>query len=335
MDYLSAAEFLHVGSLVIDDIQDESNTRRGGPSAHLMYGIPTAINSGTYAYFSIYYAIAGLKVTPEVRNLVYKEFFLTMRAGHLGQALDINGLDHLMDAVIESSNGELIRSRVLATHRLKTAAPAGSLARTGVYVGNGTEAQADAIGHYFESVGTAFQIMDDVLNLRGLITNVRTPLDLAWRASCDGCCGGAHAADCRQEGWCCTEGPWRGHQGWQGDVPRRAGGVAPAQGRDEEAVGDGAWGHLWQWRKLWCLLTFPRLRRACVCCAQIKSKPEDQSVINACIAKMEECGAIQACVDEAMTIVEDAWRKLDPIVPDSFYKIMLRAFGWFVVERKI
>lgn len=42
----------------------------------------------------------------------------------------------------------------------------------------------------------------------------------------------------------------------------------------------------------------------------------------------------QVCMDEAMAIVEDAWATLDPIVPDSFSKIMLRAFGWFVVERK-
>lgn len=67
---------------------------------------------------------------------------------------------------------------------------------------------------------------------------------------------------------------------------------------------------------------------------QIKSKPQSQAVINECIAKLEKYGAIQACVDEAMAMVEAAWQALDPLVPDSFYKIMLRAFGWFVVERK-
>ena len=36
---------------IIDDIQDNSLLRRGGPCAHVTYGIPTAINAGTAAYF--------------------------------------------------------------------------------------------------------------------------------------------------------------------------------------------------------------------------------------------------------------------------------------------
>ena len=40
------SEFL----LYLDD-QDNSALRRGGPSAHLLFGVPTAINAGTAAYF--------------------------------------------------------------------------------------------------------------------------------------------------------------------------------------------------------------------------------------------------------------------------------------------
>jgi geranylgeranyl pyrophosphate synthase len=50
---------------------------------------------------------------------------------------------------------------------LKTAAPAGALARMGALSGGGTEAQIEAVGAFFESLGLAFQLIDDVLNLRG------------------------------------------------------------------------------------------------------------------------------------------------------------------------
>ncbi|XP_035712142.1 geranylgeranyl pyrophosphate synthase isoform X2 [Folsomia candida] len=42
---------LHTGSLMIDDIQDHSQLRRGKPAAHVVYGIPLSINAANYAYF--------------------------------------------------------------------------------------------------------------------------------------------------------------------------------------------------------------------------------------------------------------------------------------------
>ena len=48
---------------------------------------------------------------------------------------------------------------------------------------------------------------------------------------------------------------------------------------------------------------------------------------------LEECGALQACEAEAERLVEEAWSVLDPLVPDSLAKLMLRAFGWFVLAR--
>lgn len=84
-----------------------------------------------------------------------------LRAGHAGQALDIAGLGYCMDDVIARGDTALAEARILAIHRLKTAVPAASLARMGALVGGGSEAQIEAIGRYYESVGLAFQIMDD------------------------------------------------------------------------------------------------------------------------------------------------------------------------------
>ena len=38
-------ELLHAGSLVIDDIEDDSQTRRGEPALHRSYGVPLALNT--------------------------------------------------------------------------------------------------------------------------------------------------------------------------------------------------------------------------------------------------------------------------------------------------
>src|SRR5690349_24034794 len=43
-NYLGVIELLHVGSLIVDDVQDSATVRRGGPSCHAQVGVPLAIN---------------------------------------------------------------------------------------------------------------------------------------------------------------------------------------------------------------------------------------------------------------------------------------------------
>lgn len=100
-------------------------------------------------------------------------FFLTLRAGHAGQGLDIAGLDYLVDSCIASGNSETLEQAVIQTHCLKTALPAAVLAEMGAYAGGGSKAQLKIIREYFMEVGIAFQILDDVLNLRGVSASER------------------------------------------------------------------------------------------------------------------------------------------------------------------
>jgi len=44
-------EFCHNASLIHDDIEDDSDERRGQPAIHKIYGIDTAVNSGSFFYF--------------------------------------------------------------------------------------------------------------------------------------------------------------------------------------------------------------------------------------------------------------------------------------------
>ena len=53
----------------------------------------------------------------------------------------------------------------------------------------------------------------------------------------------------------------------------------------------------------------------------------------ATVEQLEACGAVQACADDANDLVETAWRRADPLLPDTIPKIMMRAFGWYILER--
>jgi geranylgeranyl pyrophosphate synthase/predicted secreted hydrolase len=167
MNWLVLPELVHTGSLIVDDVQDGSEVRRKGKAAHVVWGMPLAINAGTAAYFWGQHVIEHSALSAADKVKVYEIFFHTMRAAHAGQAFDIAGHHDLLDAVVRSGDGRALERRVRQTHLLKSAVPAGSLARIGVVLGGGSDAQQRALGGYFETLGVAFQIMDDILNLDG------------------------------------------------------------------------------------------------------------------------------------------------------------------------
>ncbi|MES2621597.1 MAG: polyprenyl synthetase family protein, partial [Bacteroidota bacterium] len=175
IDWLALPELMHVGSLIVDDVQDKSSVRRGGPAAHMVHGEATAINSGTGAYFIGQYCIYNVDKSWEEKVQIYNWYFESMRASHSGQAMDIYGLDYMMPAALKDDKvAKLLQKRVIATHRLKSAAPASFLARIGVLLGEGSKEQIDAMGDYFEALGISFQIIDDTLNLKGFKDHLKT-----------------------------------------------------------------------------------------------------------------------------------------------------------------
>uniref|UniRef100_A0A7S3YQ76 Uncharacterized protein n=1 Tax=Lotharella globosa TaxID=91324 RepID=A0A7S3YQ76_9EUKA len=65
----------------------------------------------------------------------------------------------------------------------------------------------------------------------------------------------------------------------------------------------------------------------------IKSKPTDPRVVAEATDLVRKCGALDRSVEKARSVVEEAWEDLSSIIESSYYKIMLRAFGNFVLER--
>jgi geranylgeranyl pyrophosphate synthase len=160
-------ELLHVGSLIVDDVEDGSDVRRGGPACHVLHGQNRAINAGTAAYFLAEPPVFGDDLPPEAKLRIYRLYFDALRAGHAGQALDLEGVAEAGARAVSSGETAELERQILAIHRLKTATPAGMMARVGAILGGGSERQVEALGRFFEAVGLAFQIIDDVLNLRG------------------------------------------------------------------------------------------------------------------------------------------------------------------------
>ena len=174
IQWLSLPELMHVGSLIVDDVQDQSDIRRGAPTCHKIYGEPIAINAGSAAYFIGQISIYNADVSDEKKLRIYHMYFETLRAAHSGQALDLYGLDYMMEDVVENGKGNLLVERSIAIHKLKSAAPASYLAKIGAILGNGTEEQIEGLGKYYDALGIAFQIIDDTLNIKGFQDNLKT-----------------------------------------------------------------------------------------------------------------------------------------------------------------
>jgi geranylgeranyl pyrophosphate synthase/predicted secreted hydrolase len=271
MRWLALPELVHVGSLIVDDIHDQSRMRRGGPAAHLRYGEALASNAGTACYFIGPGLMHSERISAEDHVRLYKLYFEALRAGHAGQALDIQGLTDVLPTVVETGDSQALEAQVLAIHRLKSAAPVSAVARMGAIAGGGTDAQVEGLGRFFEALGQAFQIMDDVLNIRGFENNLKH----------------------------------RGEDLVEGKVTLP---VAKALGY------------------------VPHTQRQAL--AQVlTTAPCDPMQIAAAIEMIETCGALDACVTDAYTMIETAWQELDPLIEDSLPKVILRAFSWYILER--
>jgi octaprenyl-diphosphate synthase len=160
-------ELPHNASLIHDDIEDNSDERRGRAAVHILYGIDTAINAGCFLYFLPLGCVEAWDAAPELRNRVCVLWGEHMRRLHLGQAMDIAW--HRSDQL--TSLPSLAEYDLMC--RLKTGCLARLAAILGVYgaasaggVDSGDLARlAGELGDAAEKLGVGFQILDDVQNL--------------------------------------------------------------------------------------------------------------------------------------------------------------------------
>ncbi|MEW2404544.1 polyprenyl synthetase family protein [Streptomyces sp. NPDC046862] len=164
-------ELLHLSALVIDDIQDDSPTRRGRPSVHEVFGTAPAITAGTLGYYTFDALMQRVpQADPATMLRIYRLYLRDLRAAHAGQALDIAGHHTAFDEAVTTGDARPLLDEVRTAHRLKTGMLVRSTAEVAAILGGADERQLDAICRYFEAVGTSYQITDDVSDLYGQVT---------------------------------------------------------------------------------------------------------------------------------------------------------------------
>ena len=176
---LPLVEFSHNASLIHDDLEDNSDERRGKPAVHLLYGSDTAINSGSFLYFLSLTVLENFSCDPEDVNRLWKLWAEHIRFLHLGQSMDIAwhrnrsffpSLDDYM-LMCRLKTGSLAKFAVLLgieaariSHKKAVQKkPAGSV----IEDGKDTEYNGlmTAYGEAAQKLGVGFQILDDVKNL--------------------------------------------------------------------------------------------------------------------------------------------------------------------------
>ncbi len=174
----SLIESVHAGTLVVDDIEDNSPTRRGKPAIHLTYGEDVAINSGNFMYLAPLQIIE--RYPAKVRLSLYEMYQRLLTRLHIGQGLDIHWHRNLDTIPTKEQYVEMTR--------LKTGSLARMAMEMGVVVGlhlagsddpcvyvseqdnkgeplDDVTSLSQRLGEIADLLGVAFQIQDDLLNI--------------------------------------------------------------------------------------------------------------------------------------------------------------------------
>jgi geranylgeranyl diphosphate synthase type II len=150
-----ALEMIHTYSLMHDDLpcMDDDDLRRGKPTAHKAFGEANAILAGD-ALLTMAFDVAA-----QSGNLAV--------VGELAQAAGVAGMVGGQVLDLESENKELTLEELRHIHAYKTGALIRASVRVGALIGGATGEPLEALTRFGESIGLAFQIADDILDVVG------------------------------------------------------------------------------------------------------------------------------------------------------------------------
>src|SRR5205814_267399 len=158
-DLGAALEMLHTYSLVHDDLPalDNDDLRRGRPTCHKVFGEAIAILSGDALQTQAYEVLACLQCPAEARVRIIEEI-----------ARGTGTVDGMIGGQVKDLEAERQRPDAATLeyiHRSKTGALiTASLVGGGIYA-NGSAAEIQRLRDFGRSIGLAFQIVDDVLDV--------------------------------------------------------------------------------------------------------------------------------------------------------------------------
>ena len=150
-------ELIHNATLIADDIEDNSDLRRGKPVLHTLFGIDIALNAGETLYLLPFTALRDAPLLDAEKLKAYELIHNHLLTCFFGQAVDIAWHGGHTDIPTEAMYLQMCAN--------KSGSLACIAAKLGAVVGGGSEEQIAALGRFGETAGVVFQIQDDILNI--------------------------------------------------------------------------------------------------------------------------------------------------------------------------
>ncbi|HEX2827199.1 MAG TPA: octaprenyl diphosphate synthase [Burkholderiales bacterium] len=148
----AVVEFIHTATLLHDDVVDESGLRRGRPTANALFGNSASVLVGDFVYSRAFQMMVGVENIEVLRVLA--------------DATNVIAEGEVMQ-LMNCRNADLDEQGYLQVIRYKTAKLFEAATRLGAVLGRSGPAIEQAMAAYGAHLGTAFQLIDDVLDYSG------------------------------------------------------------------------------------------------------------------------------------------------------------------------
>jgi octaprenyl-diphosphate synthase len=148
----AVVEFIHTATLLHDDVVDESSKRRGQNTANALFGNAASVLVGDFVYsraFQMMVSVQNMRVMEVLSNATN-----VIAEGEVLQLLNVH-------------NAAISDEAYLKVIHYKTAKLFEAATRLGAIISNASERDEEALSQYGMHIGTAFQLIDDVLDLSG------------------------------------------------------------------------------------------------------------------------------------------------------------------------
>jgi geranylgeranyl diphosphate synthase, type II len=169
----AALELIHTYSLIHDDLpaMDNDDLRRGKPTNHKVYGEAMAILAGDALLTEAFFMMTQRKLSSPIP---YRLLLRVMR--DVASAAGMRGMVGGQAQDILAENSDPDRETLNFIHLHKTAALIASSVRIGPILANSGTKKLRALTRYGESIGLAFQIVDDILDVEGSVLELGKPV---------------------------------------------------------------------------------------------------------------------------------------------------------------
>lgn len=168
LPYACAIEFIHTYSLIHDDLpaMDDDELRRGVPTNHMVYGDGMATLAGDGLLNSAFEIM-----TKDMMMYFGKPEELSKRVNAMyaiAKGAGVRGMIAGQAADLEAEGRDDLDNNTLRfIHTNKTAALIIAAVQAGLYLGGAEKPMIDDMSKYAENLGLAFQVADDILDVKG------------------------------------------------------------------------------------------------------------------------------------------------------------------------